>query len=299
MVFARRATLQSVSGQVLELHRFAVKSMLGESLEHCAIDEVGLRGDRVYALLDEDTAMVASAKRPRLWAGLLDLAASFAGQAGRSLPVVVERKNGEKMRSDTGGFDSWLSAAIGRQVKLIAQPAAGASYEDEWPAIEGLAPDEFINSTRTSTSDDGLAVSALPVGMMAPGTFQDVAPVTILTTASLRAANRLHASGDWDPRRFRPNLLLEVPGEGFMENEWAGRRLTVGEAVLEVTAPTPRCVMTTLAQQGLPADRAVLRTLATDNRVEVSGFGRFACLGAYASVVTPGVVSVGDACSVA
>jgi hypothetical protein len=243
--------------------------------------------------------MVASAKRPRLWAGLLDLTASFAGQPGRSLPVVVERKDGERMRSDAGGFDSWLSAAVGRQVRLIGQPADGASYEDEWPAIEGLAPQEFIDSTRISTSDDGLAVSALPVGMMAPGTFQDVSPVTIMTTASLRAAHRQHASGDWDPRRFRPNLLLEVPGEDFIENEWAGRRLTVGGAVLEVMGPTPRCVMTTLAQQELPADRAVLRTVATCNRVEVGGFGRFACLGAYASVVSPGVVAVGDAFSLA
>ncbi len=291
--------MESVSGQVLELRRFAVKSMRGESLQQSAVDEVGLRGDRVYALLDEDTALVASAKRPRLWAGLLDLAASFAGQPGRNLPVVVERKNGERMRSDAGGFDSWLSAAVGRQVKLIGQPADGASYEDEWPALEGLAPEEFIDSTRTSTSDDGLAVSTLPVGMMAPGTFQDVAPVTILTTASLRAANRLHESGDWDPRRFRSNLLLEVPGEGFVENDWAGRRLTVGDVVLEVGAPTPRCVMTTLAQQELPTDRAVLRTVATNNRLDVSGFGRFACLGAYASVITPGMVAVGDACSLA
>ncbi len=184
-------------------------------------------------------------------------------------------------------------------MRLIGQAADGASYEDEWPAIEGLAPEGFIDSTRTSTSQDGLAVSTLPVGMMAPGTFQDVAPVTILTTASLRAAHQLHASGDWDPRRFRSNLLLDVPGEGFVENDWDGRRLTVGEAVLEVMTPTPRCVMTTLAQEELPVDRAVLRTVATDNRVELSGFGRFACLGAYASVVTPGLVAVSDACSLA
>jgi uncharacterized protein YcbX len=133
--------------------------------------------------------------------------------------------------------------------------------------------------------------------MMAPGTFQDVAPITILTTASLRAAARLTPSSDWDPRRFRANLLLEVTGDEFVENEWAGRRLTVGSAELEVMAPTPRCVMTTLAQEELPAHRAVLKTVAAHNRVDVSGFGRFACLGAYASVVRPGTVGVGDVCA--
>lgn len=288
-----------VQGKVLEVRRFAVKSMRGELLEECVIEESGLRGDRVYAVVDTETAMVASAKRPRLWAGLLELAAAFAVGAGPDRPVVVELANGDWMRSDDAGFASWLSEAVGRPVQLVGQPADGASYEDEWPAIDGIAPEEFIDSTRTATSDDGLAISALPVGMMAPGTFQDVAPVTLLTTASLRAARQLHPSGDWDPRRFRANLLLEVPGEGFVENEWAGRQLTVGEAVLEVMAPTPRCVMTTLAQQELPVDRGVLQTVAANNRVEITGVGRFSCLGAYASVVTPGVVAPGDVCRLA
>lgn len=287
-----------VGGRLLELCRFPVKSMLGESLHRCVIDKGGVRGDRVYALRDEESGLVASAKRPRLWAGLLEFMVSFVHEPGPGQPVVVQRKGGETTRSDHGAIDSWLSAAVGRRVRLMSHPTDGAAYEDEWPAIAGLAPQAFIDSTRTSTSDDDLAVSTLPVGMMAPGTFQDVAPITILTTASLGAARRLHPSGDWDPRRFRPNLLLEVPGDSFVENEWVGRQLTVGEVVLEVMAPTPRCVMTTLAQQGLPADRSVLQTVAANNRVDVTGVGRFACLGAYAAVVNPGVVTVGDVCSV-
>ena len=283
-----------MEGRVQEVRRFAVKSMRGESLPACPIDAGGLRGDRAYALLDEETGKVASAKRPRMWSGLLAMSASYAADAGPGQPLLVDMGDGTPVRSDTPDFDARLSSAVGRRVRLLSQPEAGAGYDDEWPDIDGLAPEEFVTSTRTSTSDDGLAVSTLPVGLLAPGTFQDVSPVTVLTTASLRAAARLQPASRWDPRRFRANLLLDFSGEGFLENDWIGRRLTVGGAVLEILAPTPRCVMTTLAQEDLPADRDILRTVAAHNRADVPGTGRFACLGVYASVVTPGPVAVGD-----
>jgi uncharacterized protein len=132
------------------------------------------------------------------------------------------------------------------------------------------------------------------VGLFAPGTFQDVSPVTILTTSSLQAARRLHPAGDWDPRRFRMTILIDADEEGFIENDWLGRTLTIGTVRLWILAPTPRCVMVTLTQPDLGADRAVLATLARHNRAEVPGSGRFACLGAYASVDLGGTVTVGD-----
>jgi hypothetical protein len=109
----------------------------------------------------------------------------------------------------------------------------------------------------------------------------------------LRAAAALHP-GDWDPRRFRANLLIDVAGDGFLENEWNGRRLAAGGVTLEVSVPSPRCVMTTLAQGDLPPDRGILQTLAKHNRRDVAGMGLFACFGAYASVVHGGAVEVGD-----
>ncbi len=172
-----------------------------------------------------------------------------------------------------------MSAALGRAVRLVAEPLADTVYDDVWPDIDGMAPDEFINETQTSTSEDGRPISTLPVGLMAPGTFQDVAPITIMTVQSLHHAARLQPNSRWDSRRFRPNLLVDLDddSEGFIENDWAGRRITIGEATIEVLAPTPRCVMTTLAQDDLVADREVLRTLAHHNRLEIPGVGRFTC----------------------
>jgi hypothetical protein len=169
-----------------------------------------------------------------------------------------------------------------------------AAYDDVWPDVEGLAPQAFIDATKSAVTEAGQAVSTLQVGLLAPGTFQDLAPLTLMTTSSLRAAASLQPASRWDPHRFRSNLLVETDGDGFLENDWVGRRLALGEIVLEVIGPTPRCVMTTLAQRDLPTDHEILRTLARHNRIDFKGAGRFACLGVYASVVQPGRVAVGD-----
>ena len=52
--------------------------------------------------------------------------------------------------------------------------------------------------------------------------------------------------------------------------------------------------MTTLQQRDLPKDAAILRTIAQANQQALGPLGTFACAGAYAEVVTPGVVRVGD-----
>ncbi|PRC47592.1 hypothetical protein C6A85_84160 [Mycobacterium sp. ITM-2017-0098] len=99
---------------------------------------------------------------------------------------------------------------------------------------------------------------------------------------------------------MRPNMIIdagsEIPGE---EDEWFGCDLTLGgDAVIHVVGPTPRCVMTTVAQPGLPRDPGVLKAIAGIGRREIGTLGQFACAGSYAEVVTPGVVRSGDAVTV-
>lgn len=115
------------------------------------------------------------------------------------------------------------------------------------------------------------------------GNYHDAMPIHIVTTAALAWANA-------DERRFRPNLVVEAPGEGYVERAWIGRRLRVGEAVLEVIRPTGRCVMVTLPQSDLPKDARLLRALAAADPSEGD-----ALFGVYAEVVSPGAVRAGDA----
>jgi hypothetical protein len=51
--------------------------MLGEELNSSYVTERGLIGDRVYALVDQETGKVASAKNPKKWGKLFDFRATF------------------------------------------------------------------------------------------------------------------------------------------------------------------------------------------------------------------------------
>ena len=86
-----------MAGKVASLWRYPIKSMLGEELNATAVTTRGLLGDRTYALLDQATSKVASAKNPRKWPDLFDYRAAFvvpprpgrppASSAGRRLQV--------------------------------------------------------------------------------------------------------------------------------------------------------------------------------------------------------------------
>ena len=56
-----------------------------------------------------------------------------------------------------------------------------------------------------------------------------------------------------------------------------------------------RCVMTTVAQDDLPQDREIMRTMVEHNRLPIPGAGLFPCAGVYATVESPGTVTTGDA----
>jgi uncharacterized protein YcbX len=282
-----------------ELWRYPVKSMLGERRDNAVVTASGVAGDRAYAVLDRSDGKVASAKNPRKWRALLSCRAEFLEEpvAGETLPAVrITLPDGIVVTSDDPKVHDVLSTFLGREVTLADTAPQGSTFEETWPDIEGIAPTEFIDSTRVR-SDDGEAVSDLELGLAAaPGTFFDLAPIHLVTSSSLQELTRLQPDSRFVSQRFRPNVVIDAPSAGFVENDWVGATLRLGaEASVSVMMPTMRCVMTTLAQGDLPDDRAVLRAASEHNRVEISGLGHWACVGAYASVVTPGNICVGDA----
>lgn len=93
----------------------------------------------------------------------------------------------------------------------------------------------------------------------------------------------LDTMGEWDPRRFRSNLILD--GEGENEDDLVERRVTIGDALLYVVKQIDRCVMVTRAQPGLDRDLDVLRTIHRS---------RHSMLAVGAVVITPGRVAEGD-----
>ena len=110
----------------------------------------------------------------------------------------------------------------------------------------------------------------------AAGPFHDSADfrVSLVSQATI---------GSWDRRRFRSNVLLAGGGEDGL----VGRRVALGDAILDVGERIQRCVMTTRPQPGgIERDLQVLRTIARE---------RDARLAVGALVSRPGAVKVGDA----
>jgi uncharacterized protein YcbX len=87
--------------------------------------------------------------------------------------------------------------------------------------------------------------------------------------------------GDWDPRRFRSNVLLGGGGE----EELVGSTRRLGTATLEISKQVGRCVMVNRPLPGLDADRSVLRTILDE---------RDGTLAIGALVTTPGTFAPGD-----
>lgn len=278
-------------GHVTELWRYPVKSLGGEPVGQVELGPLGVPGDRRWALRNLDTGKIISAKLPKLGRETLALEAGLDDATG-SIVVRVTETGEELGEVGDAGLDAALSARLGVPVRLEQATDADEVYESWWPEIEGLALSGEID---------------LPTSLATQrGTFVDLAALHLLTTASLRRLADLLPASTIATRRFRPSLVVaptdaaadadadEAGDDGWVENAWRERTATLGGARLAIGSATPRCVMTTLEQPGLPADRSVLQTLATENRVTQPGMGDFACLGIYAEVLEPGPVAVGD-----
>ena len=264
-------------GMIASLHRYPVKSMMGESLNAARITPRGLFGDRSYALCDLETGKVVSAKNPRKWPNMFSFSAAYT-EPPWSMTVMpsvrVMLPDGSYTISSNPDFAPAMSATLGRQVSLLSTPPRQAQLEEYWPDMEELA-------NRDVVTDEGLP----------EGTFFDLADLHLLTTGTLDRLRELNPRSRFEPRRFRPNMIIDTGGQkGFVENDWIGKTIAIGPEVrIKVTGPCPRCVMTTLTQADLPKDPEILKTAVHHNEARV---------GAYASVVQTGTIRIGDTLNV-
>lgn len=115
-----------------------------------------------------------------------------------------------------------------------------------------------------------------------------LAPLHLLSLQSLAALRARLPASLLDERRFRPNILVDIP-DGIGEiPEYAllGQEFTLGGVRLRGTTPCGRCGFTSLRIDELPSDPEVLKTLL---RHYERNFG------IYCEVVTPGPLRQGAA----
>ena len=187
--------------------------------------------------------------------------------------------------TDDGGIGSGKTSQRFRRID-------GLLFYRSWSSPDGrvtlVGPDgRLLVAGERSTEHELSAALGRPITLRleADVPHHDDSPVHLVTTASLRGVGAL-VGEPVDARRFRANVVVDVLGDTFAEDDWTGREIAVGDdVVLRMGAGMPRCVMTSAAQLGLPHDPRVLKSLGTRPGVE---------FGLMVDVVRGGIANEGD-----
>ena len=115
----------------------------------------------------------------------------------------------------------------------------------------------------------------------------DDQPVTLMSEASLKALAPEFSGTAPDPRRFRMTITM-TGTDAWAEHDWSGQEVAIGEAILRVIGPVPRCVVTTRNPDSGATDARVLHTLARLRGKDDVTFG------VWCDIVRPGRIHIGD-----
>jgi uncharacterized protein YcbX len=274
------------NASVLNIYRYPVKSMMGEALSEAAMGESGIAGDRGWAVRDEKRGGIRGGKKiPQLM--------QLTAQSGAAAPLIIA-PDGDSASASAEGINEWLSDKLNHPVTLwpllpaeqLDHYRRGApdteDFEQELRAVFGRLPDEPLPDL---TGFEELLEFESP-----PGTYFDAFSLSIMSQQSLATMNQLDGDSLFDVRRFRPNLLVDIPDSDhpFPEQAWVGKTLSIGSVKLKIEMTCPRCSMTTQVFDDLPQDAQIMRKLVANSEGN---------LGIYASVLEAGTVSAGDSIS--
>lgn len=125
--------------------------------------------------------------------------------------------------------------------------------------------------------DDAVGSETELIAIDGPERF-DVLPLLVATDGAIAA---LHEDG----RRLRPNIVIGDV-DGLAERTWPGRRIKIGQVVIEAAQLRQRCVMTTYDPDTQVQDIEVLKRIVSD----FDGTMALDC-----RVIAPGEIRIGDA----
>jgi uncharacterized protein YcbX len=237
-----------------------VKSLLLHHPDELELEPFGVAHDRRFYLIREDG---------RLLAGLHHgpLAVVRADWDADSDRLTLTFPDGEVVEDDVRLAEPVLTDFWGHRV--------------EGRAVDGPWADAL---SRFAERPVRLVKADAPAGGV------DVEPLTLVSSESIAELARQAGLEALDGRRFR--MLLEIEGcAPHEEDTWSGRHVRLGDAVVEIGGPVPRCATTTRDPSTGRRDFDSLRAIAA---YRGKRDGRKVDFGVYAQVVTPGRVRVGD-----
>ena len=277
----------TTTGTVKEIWRYPVKSMRGELLQTCRISDKGLIGDRAWAVRDDTAGEVRGGRNlPRL----LQCYSTYQEEPeSEPYPAATIRfPDATEIRSDDPEANIKLTEWMKQPVSIWPiQPEENTDHYRRLPMTEESLMQEFGREPGEPLPDLSKLPEILMKYVSVPGTYFDVTPVQLLTTATLKYLSELNPDADWAIPRFRPNLVIDTGDEvGPIENEWLGKTIRLGSAELMCFASSPRCAIT-MHEQGsdIPKDPSMLRTIVKHADQN---------LGVYCMVKKTGTVNTGD-----
>jgi uncharacterized protein YcbX len=251
-----------VSLRVAWISHCPVKGLAIRQLDECDLTEAGITGDREFFLVDENDRLVNS----KGLGALQQIVPRYDREVGS---LTLAFPDGTTVAHEVG-FNGSLGAqfwGVTVEVRVV-----------DGPWSEAIS--DFAGRDLRLVGGSGPAPDRRRSGA-----------ATLLGTGSLQALARILGVEAVDERRFRMNFGVEGLRE-HQEDEWLGRRVRLGEAVVVPQGNVGRCAVTTQNPDTGAPDLDTLKALADYRRLmettEPLPFG------VYAAVAQPGRVRVGD-----
>ena len=251
-----------MSLRVAWISQCPVKGLALRQLDECELTEAGVEGDREFFLVDENGRLVN---------------AKGLGVLQQIVP---------RFDSDTGSLTLTFpdGTAVSQEVAVD-----GSLEADFWGEP---VPVRVVEGPWSEAISDlaGRGLRLVRADGPAPDRRRSGA-ATLLGTGSVEAIARVLGVGEVDERRFRMNFGIDGLGE-HEEDEWLGRRVRLGEAIVVPQGTVGRGAVTTQNPETGTPDLATLKALAAyRGDIETTEPLPF---GVHAAVAEAGRVRLGD-----
>jgi hypothetical protein len=237
---------------------YPIKACRGCEIESSQVERMGLKDDRRMMVITEDGKFLTQREfpglalvTPALKDDVLTLCAPGfdsshipVQKTGFVQPVSIWDSDGVQAVDQGEEAAEWFSDWLGASVRLVH---IADGYKRK------------LNPQYTILEDDHTG-------------FADGYPILLISEESLRDLNSRLAEGPVPMNRFRPNLVVKGC-EPYAEDTW--NKIRIGDVVLAVVKPCPRCVVTTIDKETLEQGKEPLKTLSRYRRHELGAiFGQ-------------------------